>query len=343
MKMMAAVKTVKGDYEIREVEKPDPEPDEVVIRIRSSGICGSDLRSWKVAREELAGKIVGHEFSGDVVDVGQNLANVEVGDRVGVEPLVGCGNCYWCRIGQYHICPELSHLREVFTGFAEYSKGPSLKFYKLPPTVSYDEAALLDCLAVGVHAVHRTKVRIGNTVAVLGDGPIGLAATAVAAATGAKVYCIGHHSFRLDVAKKMGATQTINSQQEDLFQVVELTGGTGVDVVIETVGRNTPTIEQGLRLVRRGGVVAIVGSFASAQLVDVSSIRREEKDLIGVSSYAYWDNVPEFSVALGLLGERRIDVKPLITHKFPLERINEAFEAAADRGKSKAIKVLVTP
>lgn len=343
MRAKAAVKTGLGDFQVREVSVPEPDADQVLIRIKASGICGSDLRSWKVAKEEIAGKITGHEFAGEVVEVGSNVTNVDVGDRVGVEPLVGCGKCYWCRIGQYNLCPELSRLRSVFTGFAEYSTGPSSKFYKLPVNVSYDEATLLDCLSVGVHAIHRAKVRLGHTVAVLGDGPIGLATTAVAAAIKAKVYCIGHHDFRLNIAKTMGATEVINSKEEDPLKIVELTGGAGVDVVIETVGRNAPTIKQALRIVRRGGVVAIVGSFLEPQVIDVVSIRRQEKDLIGVSSYAYWDNVPEFSIALDLLARGVIDVKPLITHKFPLEKINEAFETAANRKKSKAIKVLVIP
>jgi len=117
----------------------------------------------------------------------------------------------------------------------------------------------------------------------------------------------------------------------------------GVDVVIETVGHSAPTVKQGLEIIRRGGAVAIVGSFLEPQMIDIVSIRREEKDLIGVSSYAYWDNVPEFSIALDLLARGKINVKPLITHRFPLEKINEAFEAAANRGKSKAIKVLIIP
>jgi len=170
-----------------------------------------------------------------------------------------------------------------------------------------------------------------------------LATTAVASTIGAKVYCIGHHDFRLDVAKKMGATEVINSKVKDPVAIIDLTDGVGVDVVIETVGHSAPTVKQGLEIIRRGGAVAIVGSFLEPQMIDIVSIRREEKDLIGVSSYAYWDNVPEFSIALDLLARGKINVKPLISHKFPLEKINEAFEAAANREKSKAIKVLIIP
>jgi L-iditol 2-dehydrogenase len=202
MKMRAALKTIAGDYEVREVDLLSPSPGEVLTKVRSSGICGSDLRSWKIPRRDLVGRIMGHEFAGEVIEVDSDVTNVDGGDRVGVEPLIGCGRCYWCRIGQYNLCPELSRLRQVSTGFDEYSKGPGSKFHKLPSTVSFDEAALLDCLSVGVHATHRTKVETGNSVAVLGDGPIRLAATAVALAIGAEVYCIGHHDRSILVSQR---------------------------------------------------------------------------------------------------------------------------------------------
>lgn len=214
MRAKAVVKTNRGDFEIGTVEVSEPNADEVLIRAKASGICGSDLRSWKVADEGMAGKIIGHEFAGDVAEVGSDVGHVKVGDRVGVELLVGCGGCYWCKVGQHNLCPELGHLRGIFTDFAKYSKGPSSKFFKLPDNVSYDEAALLDCLSVGVHAIHRARVRLGNTIAVLGDGPIGLATTAVATVTGAKVYCVGHHDSRLNIAKKIGAVDVFNSNEQ---------------------------------------------------------------------------------------------------------------------------------
>jgi len=347
--MKAAVKTMQGDFEIKEVNIPQPEPGEVLIKIKASGICGSDLHFWKVPISDSrhyagAGVISGHELCGEVVEVGSKVTNVKVGDRVGVEPLKGCGVCYFCRVGQYHLCPKLGDLRRVFTGFAEYSKGPSNKFYKLPENVSYEEAVLLDGLAVGVHAVHRASLKMYQTAVILGAGTIGLCTLEVAAAGGAKVISTAKYDRQIEVAGKVGAWRVIDIRSEDPRKVVsELTNGMGVDVAFEAVGGDASTIQLGLELVKAKGVVVILGLFTKPQVIDVMKFTWREVDLIGASSYAYWGNVAEFKIALDLLSSGRVDAKSLVTQRFPLERINEGFEAFANKRETGAIKVVLTP
>jgi L-iditol 2-dehydrogenase len=229
-------------------------------------------------------------------------------------------------------------------GFAEYGKGPTYRFYKLPENVSYEDAALLDCISMGVHAANRSAVRLGNSVVVLGAGAIGLSTIAVAAAAGARVYCIGHHDFRLKAAKEVGAIEVFNRKEKDPREdILRLTGGIGADIVMETVGGHAKTIQQGIELARRGGVIAILGVFTSPQEIDMNSFALSEIDLIGVSSYSSWGSDSEFAMALDLISTGKINVKPFVTHRFPLQEINTAFETSVDRKSTKAIKVLVIP
>ncbi|MBC8224789.1 alcohol dehydrogenase catalytic domain-containing protein, partial [Candidatus Bathyarchaeota archaeon] len=174
--MKAAVKTAEGDFEIKEVPIPEiTRPDYVLVKVRSAGVCGSDLHSWKVPRPEAVGRITGHELAGDVVAVGDEVTNLKVGDRVGVDSVVSCGKCYWCRVGQDHICPECFSIRgETFArGFSEYVVGPAAKCYKLPDHVGYAEAAIMDVYGTGIHAIARTNAHVGQTVAMFGDNNVG--------------------------------------------------------------------------------------------------------------------------------------------------------------------------
>lgn len=175
------------DIKVEEVERPEISTGEVLIRVKAVGICGSDLHFYEgEAPIELSPKaVLGHELSGEVVAVGNGVEKVKVGDRLGVEPLISCGKCAFCAIGEYHLCKELKHIGYIFKGgFAEYTKAPQEKVFKLPSNVSYEEASLLDCYAVSVHAIHRVRVRVSDVVVVLGGGPLGLTTAQVVKATG---------------------------------------------------------------------------------------------------------------------------------------------------------------
>jgi threonine dehydrogenase-like Zn-dependent dehydrogenase len=343
--MKAAVKTTQGSFEIKDVPTPEvTRPDYVLAKVRSAGVCGSDLRWWKIPRPQLVGRITGHELAGDVIEVGPDVLNVKRGDRVAIESLVGCGVCYWCRVGQYHLCPDLGKLRSetLSRAFSEYVAGPAANFFKIPEKVSYEEAAILDVYGTSIHACNRTGIRMGQNVVVIGAGPIGLTMLELANVAGAKTIVTGVYDYPLEVAEKLGAYATINTRSEDgVAKVLELTSGMGADIAYECVGGEAAgvTMKQAVSYVRRGGKVGIIGALADG--LDWPRIRGQEIDLISISSFSYWGNDREFKIVLDLLIDEKIDANSLITHRFPLERINEAFETADNKRKTNAIKVVI--
>jgi len=348
--MKAAVKTAEGDFEIKDVPIPEiTRPDYVLVKVRSAGVCGSDLHSWKVPRSEAVGKISGHELAGDIVAVGEEVTNVKVGDRVGIDSVISCGKCYWCKVGQDHLCPECFSIRgETFArGFSEYVVGPAEKCYKLPDHIGYAEAAIMDVYGTGIHAIARTNMHMGQTVVIFGAGPVGLSLLDLVNVAGAKGIITDILDEPLEFAKNtIGAYATINSKKEDpVKKVLELTDGLGADIVFECVGGGAGPflLPQAVDMVRRKGQIALIGALrqGAALTVDWRKLHWGEIDIIPVSGFYHWGNDPEFRIVTELLIEGKLHAKEQITHKFPLEKINEAFEAAADKMTSKAIKVVL--
>ena len=288
----------------------------------------------------------GHELAGEVAVLGPGVDGLKVGQRVGVEPghLVSCGHCRWCRRGDTQLCRELGQVngrRHHSTGFAEYSLELAQSCYSLPDGLQSEEAAILDVYAVAVHAIHRVPIRPMDTVLVLGTGAIGLATAQIARAVGAReVIVVGRRDAPLEVARRLGCDTTINSSREDLTRAV---GVPGADAVYEAVGGEAATLRQAVEVAAHGGRVCVIGAFRDAQLVDPVACMRKELSLCWAWSYGQWDGVSEYQIALDLLASGRIKAAPLITHRFPLERIGEAFAAAADKRASGAIKVLLLP
>lgn len=169
-KMKAAVFYGAGDIRIEERSLPRIGPGELLVKIKAAGICGSDLHGYRSAPRNSEGHMFGHEYSGEVVEIAKDVENLAIGDRVGLEPLVGCGKCGYCLSGNYHLCLDLWHI----PGFAEYQKFPQGKAFTLPDQVSYEEASTLDCIAVAVHAARLSGLKGGEIIAVLGAGTIGL-------------------------------------------------------------------------------------------------------------------------------------------------------------------------
>lgn len=342
--MKQAVTYGPGEIGVIDAADPTPGPNDVVLRVSAAGICGSDLHFHRrpPGGERTCRPLGGHEFCGRVTAVGAEVAHVAPGDRVGVEPLVGCGHCRFCGAGHYHLCPELRHLSG---GFGELAKAPADKVFRIPDHVSDDAAAILDCLACGVHAVQRYAPGFTDTAVVLGDAAIGLSTLQVAKANGAgRVGVIGHHAHALDIAKRVGADFTLNSHEQDPIAAVrELTGGLGADVVYESVGGTASTLVEAAQLVRPGGTIVVTGCFTDAPAPDWRRLMRHEVNLLFSWSYARWNGVPEFQLALDLLAAGKVDGAAMVTHHFPLAQVDRAFQAALKKGESQATKVLVTP
>jgi len=346
----AAVKTAEGTFEIKEVPMPEiTRPDYVLVKVRGSGVCGSDLHSWKVPRPEAVGKMSGHEVAGDIVAVGEEVTNVKPGDRVGVDSVIGCGKCYWCRVGQYHLCPDCFSIRsETFAqGFSEYIVGPASHVYPIPDHVGYGEAAIMDVYGTSIHAINRTNTHMDQTVVIIGAGPIGLSLLDLVNIAGAKGIIIDVIDNPLEFAEKtIGAYETINSTKVDpVKRVMELTDGRGADKVFECVGGRASSVvlPQAVEMVRRKGQVALIGALRPDMELKVNwqKLQWGEIDVVPVSGFYHWENDPEFKMVTDLLIDGKLHATEMITHRFPLEKINEAFETAADKKRTNSIKVVI--
>lgn len=346
--MRAAVFVAANQLQVRDLPVPEPGPGEVLVRNAIAGICGSDVHivagSVPVVLPRITGKVLGHELCGEVVAVGPGVATVQVGDRVAIEPLVTCRACLMCRTGRYHLCPHLQHIGMAWSGgFGEYATAPVQNVYKLPDSISYEDASLLDCLAVGLHAVHRTAIGPGQSVLVFGGGAIGLATAHAAKWAGASLVALATRSATARrLAEETGVDVTIDSSREDIAErIAALTEGFGPDVVFDAVGGTKQYVQRGIELVRPGGKVGVMSVFPAQQVELDRAYIRKEADLIACFSYAMWGNVSEFQLAIAGLASGKLVGSPYITHRFPLEEINHAFAVAAHKDGQDAIKVSI--
>jgi 2-desacetyl-2-hydroxyethyl bacteriochlorophyllide A dehydrogenase len=351
-KMNAGILYGPKDLRLEEIEIPNLLSGWVLLKVRAAGICGSDLHLYKektfipISSVLGDGKYVpGHELAGEVQEVGDGVLSLHEGDRVVVEPTINCGKCKWCKIGLYNLC-ESSALIGFYHngGLAEYCIVPEEKCFKFSEKTSFEEAATSDCIAVAMRAVKRAKISTEDSIAILGAGTIGLFAAQAAIIAGAReVYITGTHDYQLKTAQRFGVTATINARKENpVEKIMELTSGTGVDKVVEAVGGDAPVVDQGVSMLRRHGTIVVTGIFLNPMPINMFTLVTKEVRLTGAWGYAYWTHLKEFELSLNLLELGKIDAKSLITHKFPLEKVSEAFEIALDKKTSHSIKVQIT-
>ncbi|MGC8717120.1 MAG: NAD(P)-dependent alcohol dehydrogenase [bacterium] len=341
--MKVAVLEKIRNVSIEEREIPKPKEDEVLVRVKSVGVCGSDIHYYNEGRigSFVVEKpiILGHESSGEVVEVGSKVKSLKVGDRVALEPGIPCRKCNYCKTGRYNLCPDVVFMATppVDGAFAEYVVHPEDFAFKLPDNVSYDEGALMEPLSVGIYASSRARVRPGNSVLIFGAGPIGLVTLQSAKAYGAEnVIVVDINDFRLSKAKELGADYTINSKIENLERIKEIFPD-GLDIVFDASG-NSSVIRDTTRFAKRGGKIVFIGLASEDYIgLNINEITSKELDLLGIFRYA---NV--YKKAIDLVAKGKIDLKTLVTHHFPLEQTQEALEFA-DKNKDKCIKVIVNP
>ncbi len=333
------------DLRIEDRDVPRPKTDEVLVKVKAVGICLSDvhfLTAGRIGRFAVEKPLIlGHECSGQIVDIGSEVRDLRKGDRVVIEPGVPCRRCYHCRRGKYNLCSNVAFMATppVNGALAEYITSPEDFTYRMPDHMTYEEGALIEPLSVGLYSVRRAGTHMGDTVAVLGAGTIGLMTLMAAREGGAtKIFAIDIVDFKLKFAKDMGANEVINSKESDpVSKILELTDGEGVDAVFDAVGL-PETIQQAIRIVRKGGVVVLTGmGYATPDVpVGVLEVITKELDLRGVFRYAnVWQD------CIGLVGSGRINVKKLITHKFTLDSIKEAFEKAEQGLDSVKVQVIM--
>jgi len=338
--MIAAFCSAPREFELREVGEPVAQRGEVVVRVRSCGICGSDLHFF-CGGFPPPPVCPGHEISGEVADVGDGVVRVRAGDWVAIEPLVVCRECWACRTGDYQLCRKLRILGAMADGgFAEYVRVPAYAAFALPAAVDLEVGALTEPLAVGVHALRLAHVRLGDRVLVLGAGTIGLLSVAAAQAAGAAdVWVTARHAHQAAAAQALGATR-IFSGADGASELFEQARACPVDAVIETVGGTADTINEALQLVRRGGCVAVLGVFTSFPSLNALSLIAKEVRIVGSLTYGRLGPRADFDVALALLAAEPERFRALITHRFPLAEITRGFATAADK-RLGSIKVAI--
>ena len=341
--MKAAVMKGIGSIEIESRPVPIPKEDEALIRIKSVGVCGSDIHYFVEGRigDYIVQPpfILGHECSGEVVEIGAGVKNIKPGDRVTMEPGIPCGKCENCRTGRYNLCPDVVFWATPPTNgsFCEYVAHPANFTYPIGDQVSFEEAALVEPLAVGVYATRRAQVEPGQTALVLGSGPIGLVTVEALLARGVtEVIAVDIVDMRLQKAKELGAPYIINAQKENVADVVkDITRNRGVHVVFETAG-NIGTTQMTVDVTKRGGKVVLVG-LPSRSVFEFGIIKTIDKelDILGVFRYAN-----AYPGCVDLLNSGKVDLKSLITHRFPLDKAQEALRFAHEH-KAESIKVVV--
>jgi L-iditol 2-dehydrogenase len=323
-------------------ERPDrqPGPGELLVAVRASGICGSDVHGYLgLTGRRQPGTVMGHEAAGEVIGVGPSVDGIAVGDRVVLRSILACGECEPCRRGQANVCDNRRGLGMQFDGaYAERMVVPAALARRLPDAVSFDEASLVEPLAVALHAVAITPLEPTDDVVIVGAGPIGLLTLLAVRRRGARWVAITDRSpHRLAMARSLGADLAVDVGTSDpVVAVIGATGGRGADVVFEAVGISA-TVAQSVALARPGGHVTWIGNSAPTVDLPMQDVVTRELTLRG--SYAFGD---EFEAAMELLATGDIDVRPLIELTAPLDEAPELFRQLG-AGTLDAVKVVLMP
>lgn len=331
------------NMEIVPVEVPVPKDGEVLVKMEYVGICGSDVHYYEKGRIGdfiVNGDfILGHECAGEVVKVGSKVKNLKIGDKVALEPGITCGQCEFCKGGKYNLCPDVEFLATPpYHGcLKNYIAFPENMAFKLPDNVSTKEGALVEPLAVGLHAASQGGVKLGDTVVVLGAGCIGLVTLLACKAYGAtEVIVVDVIEKRLEYAKKLGAKHAINAKNEDaLGKIKELTGGKGADKVIETAGSEI-TIKQTPYAVKRGGTIVLVG-LAPKDIIEYDFMQIMTKEAEIKSVFRYRNLYP---AAIQAIADGKIDVKGIVTHEFDFSDSKKAFDFVIEN-KNDVVKAVI--
>jgi len=342
MQALVKLKEGKGNVEIQDRPVPSPAEKEVLIKVKACGICGSDIKIYNGNHKVYPPVIMGHEFSGEIVEVGSEVRDYEVGDRVVSEVHNQfCGVCPFCRSGNIQICPKKRPAGwGVDGGFAEYVKMPSFLLHRIPNNLSFEEAALTEPTAIAAQAVMiKGKAGIEDLVVVMGCGPVGIQAAQIAKVAGSKVVITGTDGDeeRLAVAKELGIDWVINSSKEDPIQIVnKVTDGYGADIVIECSG-SISGIQQAIELVRSQGKIVAVG-ITGRENIPISWDKAIFKDCC--LEWHFSSQGKTWEKVLALFAQGKVKAKPLITEIAPLSQWKRCFEKVEKR---EALKILLIP
>jgi L-iditol 2-dehydrogenase len=342
--MLAVVKArPEPGIEVKEVPEPKiTHDDHVLLEVGACGVCGSDLHFYEWAphaRVEITlPRVLGHEVAGTVVEVGSAVTQFKPGDRVVTETWGGCGRCYYCRLGMFNHCLYQTRIgQKADGGMARYVIVPDISLYPIPQDMPFGEAAVVEPVGVALHGLERVNLKPGDSVAVIGPGPIGIAAAMLADQSGAQpLVMLGLEvdEQRLEFVRQMGHPVIVTDREDPVEAVREMTEGRGADLAIDVSG-GRGTLALAVELVRPGGQIAAVGLSPEAPLNPTTVALKE------LAIYGSFRRQPQtWYRAIKLVASRKIDVRPLVTHQFAVADAQEAFETLLDR---KGIKAIITP
>jgi (R,R)-butanediol dehydrogenase / meso-butanediol dehydrogenase / diacetyl reductase len=344
----------RGDVRIEDVPRPTPGPGELLLRVSWCGICGTDLEEYRAGPSlipvdvpnPLTGRAapltLGHEFAGSVAARGEGVTGFRVGERVAPEVVLYCGQCYFCRRHEYALCLNWAAIGLMTDGgLAEYAVVPAFSSARLPDSVSDEEGALVEPTEVAVRAVRKSHLRLGETVAIVGGGTIGLLVLQVARAAGAgAVYVIEPRVARRELALRLGATAAFCPDSPDWqSEVREACAGVGPDVAFECAGA-PETADLAVHTARKGGRIVLVGIHPGRVPLSTLDVIVGEKRLVGSVQHHYDEDLP---TAVQLLAEGKVRVRPLITGREPLERVVAAGFRALSEHPEQHLKILISP
>ena len=337
--MLRQVMTEPGVIVFEETPKPKPGKGEVLLRMLKIGVCGSDIHVYHGKHPFTSYPVTqGHEVSGEVAELGQGVSNLQVGQAVTIQPQIVCGNCHPCRNGKYNLCEQLKVMGFQDTGAAShFFVIDANKVTPLPEGVSYDEGAMIEPLAVGVHAVRRAGDIAGAGIVVLGAGPIGNLLAQVAKGMGAaKVMITDISDFRLNKAAECGIDKCINTKNVDLGEAIkEYFGPDKADYIFDCAGNDT-TIGQAVRYARKGSTIIVVAVFEDLAKVNLAVANDHELCINNSMMYRNED----YLTALELVAAKKVKLAPLITKHFPFSDYKQAYEFI-DANRETTMKVII--
>lgn len=343
--MKAAVLYKARDIRIEDIEKCEPEPGEALFKVDTVGICGSDIHYYKNGgiADRIIKKphILGHEVSGIIEAVDKNDCGLKEGMAVGIEPVAQCGKCEPCIKGNYNLCENLKFCGSppYNGGMREYMTYPVNNLIPLPDNMSTEEGILLETLSVCLHAIDESNVKIADSVAIFGAGNIGLSILQFAKLSGAfDIYVVDPLDYRLKIAEDLGASVVINPNRENpVEKIVKITNGKGVDVGFEAAGDKT-TPQLTINSIKRGGTFAFVGIIPISFIQWDTEITRK----MGINIKVIHKSRHSYKRAAQLIEKDKFNLKPYITHRFPLEKTEEAFRTI-ENYEDNVLKAVIKP
>lgn len=332
--MKAAVFYEPGVMKVEEKKEPTVTGDEVLIRVMAAGVCGTDLHIFdgaKGASECFPPVILGHEFAGIVEEVGEAVTQIKPGDHVTVDPSIMCGKCYSCQTGKPHFCETYSATGVTYDGgFAQFCKAKEKQIYTLNPEVTFEEGALCEPLGCCLHGIDRANIRTGDTVLIIGGGTIGLIMIQLAKLTGAQTVILSEPiEGKWELAKKLGADYTINPLKQTPFEFIQKEGIREINVSIECVGARA-TIIDAIKYVSNGGHVMLFGVPDPELEIPIKPYEFYQKEISVTASYV---NPYTHGRAANLLNSGKLKLSELISDRFTLDEIDEAFKMRGKNGK----------